>query len=65
MTKFYRPPEPIYIKDLGRMTPTRGACCACGYGASDETPCPAREDGTHCNHWWDGPDAPGEKREGA
>ena len=29
--------------------------CLQGNGPSDEeTPCPAREDGTHCVHWWEG-----------
>ncbi len=32
-----------------------GVCCACGYDGEEETPCPKREDGTHCEHWWDGP----------
>jgi len=31
-----------------------GVCCACGYHGQEETPCPAREDGIHCEHWWDG-----------
>ena len=35
-----------------------GVCCDCHYGGEDETPCAAREDGTHCVHWWEGPSAP-------
>jgi len=31
-----------------------GTCCACGYSGQEETECTAREDKTHCNHWWDG-----------
>lgn len=31
-----------------------GVCCSCGYAAEEETPCFEREDGTHCEHWWDG-----------
>jgi len=31
-----------------------GVCCNCGYHGQEETPCPEREDGTHCEHWWDG-----------
>ena len=34
---------------------TDGVCCDCG--ASDpegSEVCPTREDGTHCEHWWDG-----------
>jgi hypothetical protein len=33
-----------------------GTCCSCGYSGAEETPCQAREDRTHCEHWWDGPD---------
>lgn len=32
-----------------------GVCCACLYQGEDETPCYAREDRTHCVHWWEGP----------
>jgi len=35
--------------------PKDGVCCGCGYSAPEETPCPKREYGTHCVHWWDGP----------
>lgn len=38
--------------------PKDGTCCSCGdtgeYNDGEETPCPAREDKTHCVHWWDG-----------
>ncbi len=33
-----------------------GVCCKCGYAKPKETACP-KGDGTHCNHWWDGPNA--------
>jgi hypothetical protein len=36
--------------------PTGGRCCSCGYDGEAETPCEKREDETHCDHWWDGPD---------
>ena len=32
-----------------------GKCCSCGYEKSKETPCPKRDDKTHCVLWWDGP----------
>ena len=38
--------------------PKSGRCCTCGYEGEEETPCPARADETHCEHWWDGPDRP-------
>lgn len=32
-----------------------GRCCSCGdYAGNSESACPAREDATHCSHWWDG-----------
>lgn len=44
---------------LGPEKPAGGAvdgtCCACGYADEAETPCPKRDDGLHCNHWWEGP----------
>lgn len=40
-----------------RRLKVNGACCSCGYDGEEETPCGAREDETHCEHWWDGPDA--------
>lgn len=33
-----------------------GRCCSCGYEGEEGTPCPVQEDGTHCEHWWDGPE---------
>jgi len=33
-----------------------GKCCACGYCGDEETPCQKREDGCHCEHWWEGND---------
>lgn len=33
-----------------------GKCCGCGYAGEDETPCHERDDGVHCECWWDGPD---------
>ncbi len=42
----------------GYERPIGGICCQCGYGSPGETPCSKREDGTHCNHWWDGDDTP-------
>ena len=39
------------------MTPEErkdGTCCACFYDGVKETPCPKREDRTHCEHWWEG-----------
>ncbi len=33
-----------------------GKCCDCGYIGEKETKCPNREDKTHCECWWDGPD---------
>lgn len=42
-----------------KLKPQDGICCACGdtgeHKDGEETECPAREDKTHCNHWWDGP----------
>ena len=35
--------------------PVAGRCCGCGYTGEDETPCPKRDDESHCAHWWDGP----------
>lgn len=29
-----------------------GACCYCGYSGSEESSCPKRSDGVHCDHWW-------------
>ena len=26
--------------------------CGCGYNGEKETPCPKREDKTHCVCWW-------------
>jgi hypothetical protein len=37
-------------------TPVDGTCCSCGYNGAEDTPCQAREDRTHCEHWWDGPE---------
>lgn len=37
---------------LTNPDPSPGVCCGCGYVGVDDTPCPAREDGTHCDHWW-------------
>lgn len=36
--------------------PVNGTCCSCSYAGAEETPCEAREDRTHCEHWWDGSD---------
>jgi len=36
--------------------PCGGVCCNCGYGGAAETPCPYRDDDSHCEHWWDGTD---------
>lgn len=36
--------------------PVNGTCCSCSYRGAEETPCEARDDHTHCEHWWDGPD---------
>jgi hypothetical protein len=36
--------------------PIDGVCCGCGYCGEEETPCPKRDDGVHCWHWYDGPD---------
>lgn len=33
-----------------------GVCCACGYDGDEETPCPNRDDATHCVHWWEADD---------
>ena len=42
-------------KQRGLNVPaTPGVCCDCGYEGREETPCTKREDGTHCEHWWDG-----------
>jgi hypothetical protein len=41
---------------LARPAPAEGVCCSCGYGGSEAGDCPSREDGTHCDHWQDGPD---------
>lgn len=37
-----------------KATGIGGKCCSCGYEGKEETPCPKREDKTHCEHWWDG-----------
>ena len=43
------------LRDLGHgKDPSDGKCCDCGYTGGSETPCEAREDKTHCEHWWDG-----------
>ena len=44
-----------------RVSATRGpfqngVCCNCGFSGEEETVCPAREDKTHCVHWFEGPD---------
>ncbi|VVB53304.1 Uncharacterised protein [uncultured archaeon] len=39
-----------------KVKPVNGVCCSCGYKGKKETPCKVREDDTHCEHWWDGPD---------
>jgi hypothetical protein len=31
-----------------------GKCCACGYAGEEETSCEVREDGLHCECWYDG-----------
>ena len=31
-----------------------GTCCACGESDTEDQECHAREEGTHCVHWWDG-----------
>lgn len=36
--------------------PKLGTCCACGYSGGEETDCPKMDDGTHCDHYWDGPE---------
>lgn len=41
------------------MGPCPGTCCTCGYFGPEETECPSREDRTHCEHWYDGPEAKG------
>ena len=38
------------------VSPKAGVCFSCGYSRQYETDCPTREDHTHCEHWWDGPD---------
>lgn len=40
------------------VTPVAGRCCSCGYDGDLNEACAAREDGSHCHHWWDGPDVP-------
>jgi len=35
---------------------TLGVCCTCGQSEPYPDDCPKREDGTHCDCWWDGPD---------
>jgi len=40
---------------MSEVEPKNGKCCNCGYEGTEETPCPEREDQTHCVHWWDGP----------
>ncbi len=39
--------------------PKGGTCCACGDTDPEETPCEARKDRTHCEHWWDGVETAG------
>jgi hypothetical protein len=36
--------------------PLGGTCCSCGHSGPDATPCFRRQDGVHCEHWWDGPE---------
>ena len=43
--------------------PVGGKCCGCDYDGEDETPCPNRADGSHCEHWWDGPADEAEQEE--
>lgn len=43
--------EVVIAKPIPMML---GTCCACGNSEPEETPCPKREDRTHCNCWWDG-----------
>lgn len=31
-----------------------GVCCQCRYAGSEETQCSKREDGLHCEHWYNG-----------
>lgn len=40
------------------LKPCPGTCCSCGYSGTGETECKSREDRTHCEHWWDGPEPP-------
>lgn len=42
-----------------------GVCCDCGYDGQEETPCPKRDDRTHCVHWWDGDEEDGDGGVGA
>ena len=46
------------------MEPKNGVCCDCDYAGEEETPCPNRKDGIHCEHWWDGPDEQDEQDHG-
>ncbi len=39
-----------------KKQPKNGVCCSCGYKGKEQTECPKREDGVHCECWWDGPD---------
>ena len=48
--------EKMYAEQRTQAKPVNGTCCSCGDSAPEETPCPKREEGTHCMHWWDGPD---------
>lgn len=69
LTRSDRPKRDVFLEDFLRHVLAKakekpehkeqdeakdGVCCSCGYEGQDETPCPAREDKIHCEHWWDG-----------
>lgn len=48
---------PPYKEEIPKVTPPEPCAEPLDAAGDEETPCPKREDGTHCVHWWDG-DAP-------
>jgi hypothetical protein len=46
----------IELKDNADRSPVNGICCTCGFSGEEEALCPSWADGTHCRHWYNGPD---------
>lgn len=39
---------------VAEAAPEAGKCCDCGATDAVSESCSIRDDGTHCDHWWDG-----------